>query len=106
LRKLPNDRYVAKHFDKLLRVLTIPTPEGKREIALTDSRQATLAAEYSNAVQLYLQTGNVSALPQFRKKSIRDATGAQVVLLTDLKELDRLGSEGALSFESLYTRSE
>jgi hypothetical protein len=88
-----------------LRVLVIPTPKGLREIGTRDSRQASKAGKYSAAVQRYLQTGDDSALAQFRGKHIVDATGKRVQLLTDLDELDRLGSAGVLSFESLYARS-
>ena len=102
LRKGPNGRYKARPRDRLLRVLRIPPREGRPEIAVSDSRQASLVAEYSNAVQRYLQTGDASALRKFRRKRITDANGARVQLLTDLDELDRLGSAGVLSFESLY----
>ncbi len=104
LRKRASGRYAAKASDRLLRVLRVPTREGLREIAVRDSRQASQIAEYANAVQRYLQTGDASALRKFRRKRITDATGARVPLLTDLDELDRLGSAGVLSFESLYAR--
>ena len=105
LRKLRNGRWAARSYDHLLRVLVIPTPKGLREIGTRDSRQASKAGKYSAAVQRYLQTGDDSALAQFRGKHIVDATGKRVQLLTDLDELDRLGSAGVLSFESLYARS-
>jgi uncharacterized protein YaaR (DUF327 family) len=76
-----------------------------REVALRDSRQASQIAEYANAVQKYLQTGDDSALRKLKRRSITDATGKRVRLLMDLEEIDRLGSAGVLSFESLYARS-
>ena len=105
LRKRASGRYAAKASDRLLRVLRIPTREGLREIAVRDSRQASQIAEYANAVQRYLQTGDASALRKFRRKRITDANGARVPLLIDLDELDRLGSAGVLSFESLYAKA-
>lgn len=105
LRKGANGRYNAKASDRLLRVLVIPTREGLREVALRDSRQASQIAEYANAVQKYLQTGDDSALRKLKRRSITDATGKRVRLLMDLEEIDRLGSAGVLSFESLYARS-
>lgn len=101
LRKRTNGQYVAKRSDKLLRILVIPTPNGVREIAIRDSRQATILGKYWAAVQKYLQTGDSSALDKLRKYII-DASGKRIPLLTDLAELDRLGSAGVLSFESLY----
>jgi len=105
LRKRPNGRYAPKPSDRLLRVLVILTPEGPREIALRDSRQASHVAEHWDAVQRYLQKGDVSALPRFRSVHIVDADGVRVRLLTEVEEIDRLGNAGVLSFESLYART-
>ncbi len=105
LRKRANGRYAAKRSDRLLRVLAIPTPEGLREVAVRDSRQASLLGMYWAAVQRYLATGDASALAQFRNKSITDASGRQFLLLTSLHELDRLGAAGVFSFESLYAKT-
>jgi hypothetical protein len=105
LKKGANGRYTAKRHDRLLRVLVIPTPNGLREIALCDSRAATEVAEYSVAVQRYIQTGDDSRLRKFEGKQITDASGNQVVLLTDIAELDIQGNAGNLSFESFYART-
>lgn len=104
LRKLRNGRWVAKSNDRLLRVLVIPGRKGLREIGVRDSRQASLLGKYWTAVELYHDTGDASALKEFRGKHIVDAHGKQVRLLTDRRALDRLGSAGILSFESLYAR--
>ena len=98
-------RYVAKASDRLLRVLIVPTPDGLREIAVGDSRQASQLAEYWDAVQRYLQKGDESELRKFHGKQIKDATGQPIRLLTNREELDRLGNAGVLSFESLYARA-
>jgi len=105
LRKRKNGQYVAKPTEKLLRILVIPAPDGKggmREVATRDSRDATTVGKYSAAVQKYHQTGDSSALKKLRRKYVTDASGKRVRLLTDQAELDRLGSAGELSFESLY----
>jgi hypothetical protein len=104
-RKLKNGRWVAKAYDHLLRVVIVVSHDGLREVATRDSRQASKAGKHSAAVHRYLQTGDDSALAQFKRKYIVDATGKRVPLLTDLEELDQLGSAGVLSFESLYARS-
>jgi hypothetical protein len=105
LRKRTNGRYATKASDRLLRVLAIPNSKGSEEIAVRDSRQATQLAEYWIALTRYLQTGDASAIEQFQGKSITDASGREIPLLTDLNELDRLGNAGEFSFESLYVRS-
>ena len=104
LRKQKNGRYKAKSFDRLLRVLVIPSLDGLKEVAIRDSRTASKIASYSAAVHRFLQTGNRSGLSEFRKLRINDAAGKRIRLLTDTKELTRLGSAGVLSFESLYAR--
>jgi hypothetical protein len=105
LRKGSDGRYKAKASDRLLRVLVIPTRKGQREIAVRDSREATLISDHANAVKKYLETGDDSALRKLRRKSVIDANGKRVRLLTNLSELDRLGSAGVLSFESLYVKA-
>jgi hypothetical protein len=105
LRKTFRGTYKARKSDQLLRVLILPTPSGLAEIATMDSRAATIVAEYWNAVNLYLETGDDGDLARFRGQSITDAQGNAVPLLTDLDELERLGSAGVLSFQSLYARA-
>lgn len=105
LLKLDTGRYIAKDNDRISRVLLIPTPEGLREITLANSRQASQLAKYWDAVQKYLGTGDASALTRFEGKDIKSAGRERIPLLTNLGELDRLGSAGVLSFESVYART-
>lgn len=105
LRKLSNGRWVAKPNDRLLRVLVIASRKGLHEIGVRDSRQASLLGKYWTAVERYRDTGDASALREFRGKHIIDATGKRVRLLTDRRALDRLGSAGVLSFETLYAKA-
>jgi hypothetical protein len=102
LRKRRNGKYVAKKTDRLLRILSVLTPKGRSEIAVRDSRQASLLGKYWAAVQKYLQTGDDSALREFQGKRIVDASRRRHSLITDLHQLNTLGSAGVLSFESLY----
>lgn len=104
MRKLTNGRYAPKTYDHLLRVVVVIADKGLLEIGTLDSRQASRAGRHSAAVHKYVQTGDASALAQFKGKHIIDAGGEEVELLTDLEELDHLGSAGVLSFESLYAK--
>ena len=104
LRKLSNGRWAAKKSDRLLRVLPLPSREGLIDIGVGDSLQASVIGKYWNAVDLYLNTGDDSALDAFQGKYIIDADGGRFFLMTNIRELDRLGSAGNLSFESLYAR--
>jgi hypothetical protein len=105
LKKGKNGRYSVKPGDQLLRVLKIPAADGSREIGVRGSRQASLLGEYWATVHKYLATGDSSGLEKFRGKQIRDSSGLIIPLQSDLKELNRLGSAGSLSFESLYAKS-
>lgn len=105
LRKRKNGRYIAKPSDTLLRILLIPTGGGLREIALRESRQASVVGEFWNAVHRYLAMGDTSLLRNFEGKDVVDAEGGRVPLLTDMEMLDRLGGAGELSFESIYART-
>ena len=104
LRKLRNGRWAAKKTDRLLRVLPRLTPDGIVEVALSDSRQATILGKYWNAVDLYRDTGDASRIREFDGEYIIDAAGNHLPLVTDLRTLDRLASAGVLSFETLYGR--
>lgn len=105
LRKTDSGRYVAKRSDQLLRVLVMPSAEGNQQVAVRSSRASTQLAQYSNAVQRYLQTGDASQLRKIQNVELKDASGKKFALLTDISALNRLGSAGHLSFESLYARS-
>jgi hypothetical protein len=106
LQKLQNGRYAANHHDDLVRVvIVVSESKGPMEVATSDSREASKAGKHSAAVQRYLETGDDSALRRFQGQHIIDAQGNRVALLTNPDELDRLGSAGELSFESLYARS-
>lgn len=104
LRKSARGRYAVKPKDQLLRVLIIPSPGGLREVPVNDSATASRIAEYSDAVQKYLRTGDTSKLKRFRRMKLKDAKRELIHLLTDPAELSRQGSAGVLSFESLYAR--
>jgi hypothetical protein len=82
--------------------MNVLSKEGRKVIATRDSRQASLIGSHWAAVQRFLQTGDDSALLKFAKKRVVDARGKRYALLTDPKELERLGSAGVLSFESMY----
>jgi hypothetical protein len=104
-RKSRNGRYVAKGYDRLLRVIRVVSTNGLQEVATRDSRQATKAGKHSAWVDHYLRTGDASRVPEFDGQEIVDLNGNRFTLLTDLDEIDRLGSAGEFSFETLYARS-
>jgi len=102
LRKTKSGRYVPRSSDKLLRVLKLP---GQTQVAVRDSTTASKIAEYWDAVHKFEATGDSSKLKKFRRMKLLDETGKRIKLPTDLTELQKLGSAGVLSFESLYARA-
>jgi hypothetical protein len=104
-KKQKSGKYSVKAKDNLLRLLQIPTSEGTVEIGVRGSKDASLLGEYWNAVHRYLQTGETSQLSRFRCQTIIDADGEEFQLITDPRILNRLGSAGVLSFESIYART-
>ncbi|PYX24813.1 MAG: hypothetical protein DMG82_07150, partial [Acidobacteria bacterium] len=58
-----------------MRVLQILTPEGRREIGIRDSRQASMLGDYWHAIDLYRDTGDSSKVLTFRGKYVIDADG-------------------------------
>jgi hypothetical protein len=106
LRKNKSGRYAAKPSDRLVRPILVPTPEGPREIEVRGLREAGRVGRYWAALQKYYEVGDASNLRKFSGQSITDTNGAQFPLITDLSILDRLGSAGVVSFESIYSWSE
>ena len=98
-------RYQVKPSDRLLRVLVVPSRKGLREIGTRDSREASVIGEYWSAVEKFVTRGDASALKRLRRKTVIDASGKRVRLLTNLEELSSQGSAGVLRFESIYGRA-
>ncbi len=105
LRKNQRGRYTTAKTDRLVRTLMIPTPHGPEEISLLGLRAASLLGQYWSAVHRYYETGDTTGLEKFRGQSVRAIGGTEYPLLTDTEILDRLGSAGVLSFESLYAKA-
>jgi len=105
LRKTSKGTYKARASDSMLRILVLPQDGKMAEVATRDSRSATIVAEYSNAMHQFLSTGDTDELMKYEGMFIIDAQGNRVALLTDLTELERLGSAGVLSYQSLYARA-
>src|SRR6202022_2832658 len=65
--------------------LSFQRVKGLLEIGLPDSRESTLLGKYWTGVDRYRDTGDASALRQFRGKHLIDTEGKRVPLLTDLR---------------------
>jgi len=97
LRHLPDDfhkqrgknRYVPSKSDQHIRGINLILSDGKEHtLRVRGSRQATLASDYSNALQRF-RAGDTLALRPFRGKKV-----AGRKLLTDPKKIKELGDKG------------
>ena len=98
LKKNESGRYSATP-------LLVPTPEGPRAIAVRNSNDASQLSRYWSSLHRYFETGEVSHLRKFTGQFITDVNREKHPLITDLEVLNRLGSAGAVSFESIYSWS-
>lgn len=92
-----NGRYWPTPNDTLLRALLVLTTEGLIEIALLDSREATVVGRHWSAIGRLLETGDATALRPFEGRRV-----GGFVLETDPDVIEELGRRGELSFEDIY----
>ncbi len=104
LEKTPGGRYRAKHDDRLVRPMLVPTRNGPVTLDIRNSRSASLVGAYWSAVRHYLETGNERPLRRFRGKGVT-VNKRFYPLITDLDVLDALGDAGELRFDSVYELS-
>src|SRR5215472_11184733 len=97
LRRSISGNYYAKPFDNIRRPpIKFLTERGNIWINVRDSRDATLASDYMNAVKKYLY-GDESALARFRGKRL-----GRHRFVTDPEILDELADAGELDFDRFY----
>jgi hypothetical protein len=94
--------YRAKPHDRFTRPLNFLTAQGEIPILVRGSRAASKIGEYLNAIKRSRNSGDISAIVKFRKKTIRALDGSRHEFLTDTNALDRLADAGLLEIEGLY----
>jgi hypothetical protein len=99
--KKKSGKWVTKRYDRLMRLMQMPTKTGVIEIEVRDSRSATKIAHYWNAVRHFLITGETDQLKQFRYEYITSGK-LQYRFITDPETLLRLADFGEFRFESIY----
>jgi hypothetical protein len=103
ITKKASGRYAAAPSDRLTRYVWLLTKDGKVEVAVRGSRQASRVARHMAAVDHYLRTGDADPLAEFEGQGVRSRNQLHP-FLTDTHALDRLADAGEVSFERLYTR--
>lgn len=82
-------RFKPSPYDRFARTLNFVTPAGPQPVTVRSSRTASRIAEHSNALRIYRNTGDTTALDKFRGKSFR-SSGKTYEFVTDPAVLDRL----------------
>lgn len=96
-----NGRLRAKAKDKLPRPMLFLTPRGYVTITTRDSEDASMIADYHNAVREYLASGSMRALQRFEGWYI-EAPEGEFDFVTDSKTISRLARAGSASFLDIY----
>jgi 3-methyladenine DNA glycosylase AlkC len=95
--------FVAKSNDRISRGLVIYENGRQSTITVKSSREASKIGEYFNAVRIFLDTGDKSALRQFKNVKIKDRKGVKHSLETNpekIKDIEE-GKEDR-EFHSIY----
>jgi hypothetical protein len=96
------DGITARPTDRLYREMRFLDSRGLTTVTVNSSRTATEIAEYMNAVERYLNTGDQTDLRQFRGRTITDSAGRSHRFITNTNTLDRFAGAGEARFESIY----
>jgi hypothetical protein len=89
-------------YDRIGRTVNFMTPTGKQSGTVRESRTASALAEHLNAVKVFANTGDLSALKKFEGRTFR-ASGQLHQYVTDREILAKLADAGELgAFEGLY----
>jgi hypothetical protein len=98
----PGGRIRPSDRDRIARTVNFMTVEGKLTGTVRDSRTASALGEHLNAVKVFANTGDLSALEKFKGRSFR-ASGQVYRYVADRATLEKLADAGELgAFEGLY----
>jgi hypothetical protein len=95
-------RWVPRPHDRIPRHMSVLTPSGPVSALIDDSREATLNAEHANAVQRYLQTGQLDHIVDLPRRHLR-TRGGRLPLATSAADLDRLAEGSEITYD-VYLR--
>jgi hypothetical protein len=83
--------------DRLYRRMSILSSDGRVEVDVRSSAQASRVAAHYNAIDFYLRTGNAQPLKRFARISVGGRR-----LATDLEQVERWARAGELSIDDIY----
>jgi hypothetical protein len=95
-------RWRARSSDRLFRKMRLLDARGLTWVEPANSTEARKLAEYWNAVEHFIVTGQHRQLRRFQRMRLRTRQKTSLSFLTDPQLLMHLGHAGELSFEDLY----
>ena len=106
MQKLENGRLIANPYDHLVRVVIVVSESkcSQRSPRMTPVKPVRPANTRLQS-SVTSKRATIQRFDDLKGRHRTHAQGSRVAVLTDLDDLDRLGSAGELSFESLYARS-
>lgn len=90
-------RWAATPSDRLYRRMTVLSVDGRVEVDVRSSAQASRVAAHYNAIDHYLRTGDTRPLRRFAQTTV-----GGVRLQTDLDAIERQARAGELSIDDIY----
>jgi hypothetical protein len=90
-------RTVATTSDRMYRRMVVLTPNGRREVDVRSSAQASRVAAHWNAMDTYLRTGDAKALHKFANKRI-----GGLALASEPEQVEAHARTGELAIDDIY----
>jgi len=90
-------RTTAAPTDRLYRRMTVLSTDGRIEVDVRSSAQASRIAAHYNAIDFYLRTGDTRPLRRFTSVTVGGRR-----LETDLDQVERWARAGELSIDDIY----
>lgn len=90
-------RWSATGTDRMYRRMTVLSTDGRVEVDVRSSAQASRVAAHYNAIDHYLRTGDTRPLRPFARTRV----GGRL-LQTDLDQVERWARAGELSIDDIY----
>lgn len=90
-------RWTATKTDRIYRRMTVLSTDGRVEVDVRSSAQASRVAAHYNAIDYYLRTGDARPLRRFARVTVGGRR-----LQTDLDQVERWARAGELSIDDIY----
>lgn len=91
-----------KDTDNIEREMKILNKKGQCDIVVRGNNKATLISQYHHALKKYRDTGDYSALLEFKGKNVTDINGKKRNFITSEKLLNKLIENGETDFYDIY----